>query len=131
MGSDNIFAIMADGSIDVVGQEKLTVCVRYVCSITGKIQERTIGTINLPKTDAATIYEKIKFLLNRLGLNLNQVRGQGYDGAANMCGHLSGVATKVMKDNPLALYVHCCNHRLNLIVQKSVLELRTTNKRLD
>ena len=44
-------------------------------------------------------------ILTRLDLTMEQVRGQGYHGASNMCGHLTGVAARVKEHNPLALYV--------------------------
>ena len=36
-----------------------------------------------------------------------QCRGQAYDGASNMRGHLNGVAAQIQSGTPAALYVHC------------------------
>ena len=47
------------------------------------------------------------------------LRGQGYDGASNMSGHTRGVAARIKEKNPLALYTHCCNHVLNLVILKA------------
>ena len=38
------------------------------------------------------IADKIKFTLEKLTLDLNDLRGQGYDGAGNMSGEYSGAA---------------------------------------
>ena len=54
---------------------------------------------------------------------LPESRAQGYDGASNMSGHLTGLAARVKEISPLAIYVHCCNHKLNLVVQKIGLEV--------
>uniref|UniRef100_A0A914Z3R1 HAT C-terminal dimerisation domain-containing protein n=1 Tax=Panagrolaimus superbus TaxID=310955 RepID=A0A914Z3R1_9BILA len=40
--------------------------------------------------------------------------GQGYDGAANMCGINKGVSTRIQKLYPAASYFHCAIHGLNL-----------------
>ena len=42
--------------------------------------------------------------------------GQGYDGAASMDGCFSGVQKKVRDVAPLATYVHCASHVLNLVL---------------
>ena len=44
-------------------------------------------------------------------------RGQAYDGAANMQGKRTGVATQIKNDNSAALPVHCFAHSLNLCLQ--------------
>ncbi len=53
----------------------------------------------------------------RLNLPLSQLRGQTYDGAANMSGRMQGVQAHLKKDQPLAVYVHCGPHCVNLIIQ--------------
>ena len=65
------------------------------------------------------IADTIKDKLRSLGLNLDQCRGQGYDGADNMSGRYIGAAKLFQDDYPLALYVHCVSHRLNLCVAQS------------
>lgn len=45
--------------------------------------------------------------------------GQGYDGAAAMGGHLNGVRTAIQEQYPMALYVHCSAHSLNLALSKA------------
>ena len=49
-------------------------------------------------------------------------RGQGYDGAANMSGVYSGfrMQTRIKEMEPLAKYVHCAAHNLNLTLNDSV-----------
>ena len=58
----------------------------------------------------------IKEFLHDLNLPIDDCRGQGYDGAGNMAGRLSGVAAKIQETNEKALYVYCNSHRLNLCV---------------
>ena len=64
------------------------------------------------------IYSEIKDLLQRCALPLSLCWGQAYDGAAVMKGiRRSGVATRIKKDTPQALPVHCFAHSLNLCLQ--------------
>ena len=45
--------------------------------------------------------------------------GQGYDGASTMSGKEKGVQAIVKESYPLAVYVHCSAHILNLVLVKS------------
>ena len=67
-----------------------------------------------------------KFLetIQSVGLSVNDMRAQRYDGASVMSGHVSGVQTRIRQVNPNAVYVHCRPHVLNLcIVHASKLPL--------
>ena len=44
-------------------------------------------------------------------------RGQAYDGASNLSGHLIEVAAKILRDVPSALFVDCLEHCMNLTLQ--------------
>ena len=65
------------------------------------------------------ISEKISSFITSIGLRMDDCRGQGYDGAGNMAGKLSGVAARIMNDYEKAIYVHCGSHILNLCVASS------------
>lgn len=54
-----------------------------------------------------------KVVLIRCNLNLKMCRGQAYDGAANMQGRRSGLATRILCENKAAIPVHCLAHSLN------------------
>lgn len=59
------------------------------------------------------------FLLNFLGglnIDINDMRGQGYDNGANMKGKKIGLQKKILDINPRAFYVPCAAHSLNLVV---------------
>ena len=71
----------------------------------------------MPDTKAETLFKVIKDLLIRCDLPLALCRGQAYDGAANMQGRRTGVATRVRSEQPAAIPVHCCAHSLNLCLQ--------------
>ena len=55
----------------------------------------------------------IGFLLTS-GLDPTKMSGQAYDGAGNMAGKTNGAAAFISAQYPLALYIHCVSHCLNL-----------------
>ena len=118
VGEDKIFAVLADEATDVTGQERMTIVIRYVNCFNGNISERTIGTVKIDDTGSENLYLTIVKVLLRVKLSVQQSRAQGYDGASNMSGHLSGLAARIKAISPSAIYIHCCNHRLNLVVQR-------------
>ena len=67
-------------------------------------------------TSGQAIADKIKFTLEKLKLDLNDLRGQGYDGAGNMSGKHRGAATIIQHTYPKALYIHCVSPVLNLCI---------------
>ena len=70
-------------------------------------------------TSGQLIADAIKDELRDIDLNLDQCRGQGYDGAGNMSGKYIGAAKVFQDEFPQAIYVHCASLRLNLCVANS------------
>ena len=77
------------------------------------------------KTDAEMITSCLKDVLMRCNLKIQDCRWQTYDGVANMTGCLSGVAARILFENPRALYVHCANHSLDLAWKDCAKESKT------
>jgi len=50
------------------------------------------------------------------GVNIEAMRGQGYDGAANMSGWHRGVQARIMQVVPTTVYTHWKAHSLNLVI---------------
>lgn len=110
------FAVIADEVRDVSNHEQLGISIRWVDKEM-EVQESFIGLIDLPKCDAATITSVIRDILLRCSLPIVMCRGQAYDGAPTMAGHINGVAAQIQKEEPRAIYVHCLAHSLNLVLQ--------------
>ena len=51
-----------------------------------------------------------------LSLNIEDCRGQGYDGAGAVVGHINGLSAHILRLNRKAIYTHCYSHRLNLVI---------------
>lgn len=81
-------------------------------------KESFLGLYNPPDTSAKTLTVAIEDTLIRHHLSLDKLRGQCYDGAANMSGRHQGVQQQIAEKQPRATYVHCCNHALDLVLQE-------------
>ncbi len=82
-------------------------------------------------TNATTILSTIKDALIRMNFKLTDCRGQCYDGASNMSGSRSGVASQIIAEESKALYTHCSGHALNLATQDSLKEVKLMQDTLD
>uniref|UniRef100_A0A453NJ26 DUF4371 domain-containing protein n=1 Tax=Aegilops tauschii subsp. strangulata TaxID=200361 RepID=A0A453NJ26_AEGTS len=110
---DECFAILADESSDVYQQEQLALCLRFVNKI-GEPVERFLGLAQVADTTSLTLKEAIQTLLMKYQLPISKLRGQGYDSASNMKGHVNGLKKLIMEDSPSAYYVHCLAYQLQL-----------------
>ncbi|KAJ4925259.1 hypothetical protein JOQ06_017994 [Pogonophryne albipinna] len=80
--------------MDVSGIEQLSICIRYINHVNGaEICEEFLGFCPLAKQDAALITEAILSQLEKWGLEIDYLRGQGYDGASAMSGHLKDISS--------------------------------------
>lgn len=58
----------------------------------------------------------LKQELGNLGLCLSNGRSQAYDNGANMVGHKQGFQARILEENPRALFIPCCVHSINLLL---------------
>ena len=109
------FAILADEASGCSNKEQMPLVVRYVAD-TGICEDFLGFTLCDSGTSDTALAQLILQKLGEWGLNLDRLRGQGYDGAGNMAGRLSGCSAIIRQSYPKALYVHCSSHCLNLCV---------------
>ena len=112
------FSILADETTDCSNKEQLTLVLRFVDG-QKKIREEFIEFVEAPATTGQALAELLLSRIELLGLDANLLCGQGYDGAANMSGRQSGAAVRIRQIYPLALYMHCNSHVLNLCIVKA------------
>ena len=74
-----------------------------------------MGFYEVSSTTEENLAKAAKDVLLRLNLLLSGLRGQTYDGAANMSGNSKGAQARIREKQPLVLYVHCCPHCVNLV----------------
>lgn len=73
----------------------------------------------------------IKDAFIRFNLELSDLRGQCYDGAANMAGCVSGVQARLQAEYPKPMFVRCIAHSLNLAIRDSVQAISLTRDAID
>ena len=119
LSSSPFLAIMVDETTDKSNQEQLTLVIRWV----GKdlsVSEEFLGLYALDKTDAESIATVMLDALVRFQVPLAKIRGQCYDGCSTMAGQRSGVAARIQKKEPRAVFAHCYGHALNLSVSDTI-----------
>ncbi|XP_074323636.1 uncharacterized protein LOC141660541 [Apium graveolens] len=89
----------------------------------GCVRERFFGLVHVKDTATTTLKEAIFDVLSRQNLNVQNIRGQGYDGARNMRGEWNGLQALILRDYPYAYYVHCMAHRLQLALVAAAKEV--------
>ncbi|XP_077450922.1 uncharacterized protein LOC144069402 [Stigmatopora argus] len=110
-------SVMVDETTDASNAAQLALVLRYV---TGKgIKERFVRFENVTSGKRA---DDIQFLVENECLG--KVVAQCYDGAAVMSSGLNGVQAKVKERAPLALFIHCYAHRLNLVLTQGASKLK-------
>ncbi|XP_076905365.1 uncharacterized protein LOC143561109 [Bidens hawaiensis] len=85
-----------DESSDVSKKEQMAIVLRYVDK-RGLVKESFVGLVHVMETSSSAL------------------KGQGYDGANNMCGQFNGLKAKILEEIESAYYVHCFAHQLQLV----------------
>ena len=104
---------MADETADVQNHEQLVICIRWV-NANFVPREDFIGLKHVLSTKSNDLKEDLKDVLLSSNLSLKKLRGQSYDGAANMSGSKNGVATQMQELAPNAAYIWCNCHLTSL-----------------
>ena len=109
------FSILAD-EVESHHVEHLPLCIRFVDD-GDNIREEFLEFGQCKRIDGKSIAEEILYILKKVGLDINNCRGQGYDGAANMSSEAVGVQ-RIIKNNSTdkSVYTHCCGHNLALVI---------------
>ncbi|CAL5329405.1 unnamed protein product [Camellia sinensis] len=111
--NDGKFCILVDESEDESKREQMAIVLRFVDKY-GFIKERFFDIVHVLNTTSATLKEKICNVLSRHNLGVQNIRGQGYDGASNMSAEWTGLQALFCAECPFTYYVHYFAHRLQL-----------------
>jgi ribosomal protein L22 len=107
------FCIMDDEARDESMKEQMAIVLRFVDK-DGFVRERFFGLVHVANTTAPTLQKGIYFVLSQHKLAIENIRGQGYDGASNMRCEWNRLQALISNDCPYAYYIHCFAHRLQL-----------------
>lgn len=110
------FAFIADEATDVATIEQMALCLRFYDENEMSIREEFIGFAECKSTTGEALTNAFLDNLREKGVTVDKMRGQGYDGAANMSGKYRGVQARIREIIPGAVYTHCKAHNLNLSI---------------
>ena len=97
------YSVIANEATDIYNTEQLNLSIQWVDN-NFDVHEEPVGLFRVPNTADGTLFEVVKDLFTRCNLPFNMCRGQAYDGAANMQGKRTGVATRFLAMNPAAAH---------------------------
>ncbi|KAG8432737.1 hypothetical protein GDO86_017106 [Hymenochirus boettgeri] len=118
------YSIILDCTPDISHKEQMTLMVRFVTATEDpesgsenvSIKEHFLSFIEVDDTTGAGMTKVLLKNLETFQMDLEDMRGQGYDNGSNMKGKSKGVQAQVRGLNPRAFYVPCNSHSLNLVI---------------
>ena len=87
--SSPYFSLMADQATDISSKEELSVCARWLEN--NKPVEHFLGILHAKEVTAKGIASNIYNFLESKCIDLQRMRGLGFEGASTMSGHGTGV----------------------------------------
>lgn len=119
------FSVLADETTDAGRKEQLSISLRFVEE--GKLQEEFLCFTEVTDLTGRGLGFTIMNEMRTRDLGLENLVGQGYDGASAMSGAFNGAHAVICLEYPLATYVHCSNHVLNLCLSHGSREQAVRN----
>lgn len=113
------FSILCDETSDLSHIEQISLSIRYVDFKLCVIKENFICFVPVYECTGENLANTVIQKLKEVGLSLEFLRGQGYDGGANMSGKYCGVQARILNLQSKATYTHYASYRLNLTLLKA------------
>lgn len=119
------FALMIDETADVSRIKQISVIIRVVSEdLTPR--DIFIGFYNTSNTKSKSLFNIVKDIFHRYGLEFKKLTGQCYDEAANVAGKISGLQSLIGCVEKRALWVHC-HAQVSLCVQDGLQQVTAAN----
>ena len=113
------YSIICDEASDASNKEQLSFYLGYV-NDDGDICEDFVKFVYCKSgLTGIDLHNEVTEALSSFGLNLQNCRVQGYDGAGAVSGHVNGLSALILRENSKSLYTHRASHRLNLVTGTS------------
>ena len=115
------FSVILDCTPDISHKEQMSLTIRYVSDGVNvekhvDVHEAFIKFLPVESTTGQDLCDVLVIELENLELNVQNIRGQGYDNGANMKGVHSGVQKRLLNINSRAFFIPCACHNYNLVV---------------
>ncbi|XP_022843386.1 zinc finger MYM-type protein 1-like [Olea europaea var. sylvestris] len=114
------FSVILDCTPDASNEEQMSLVIRCVDDSIDSpmVQEYWIEFLKVDDASGFGLFIELKNVLKNLELDIDNIRGQGYDNGANMSGRHRGVQKRLLEINPRAFYTPCGCYSLNLALYK-------------
>ena len=113
------YSVLANETTDCSKQEQLAIVLKYVDEETAVQHEHFLTYVQATSLNASSLSTYILDTLKNNGLDPTLIVSQAYDGASVMSGRCSGVQKRIKEVAPVAIYIHCYAHCLNLALVDS------------
>ncbi|XP_073137913.1 uncharacterized protein [Henckelia pumila] len=112
------FSIILDCTPDISHKKQMSLVIRCLdeSENSTKVKEYWIEFIEVDDTTGLGLFMHLKDSLINLGLDIDDIRGQGYDNGSNMKGKHKGAHKRLLEINSRAFYTPCGCHSLNLVL---------------
>ena len=115
------FSVILDCTPDISHKAQMSLTIRYVSDGVNvekhvDVHEAFIKFLPVESTTGQDLCDVLVNELENLELNVQNIRGQGYDNGANMKGVHSGVQKRLLNINSRAFFIPCACHNYNLVV---------------
>ncbi|KAB2077337.1 hypothetical protein ES319_A06G094000v1 [Gossypium barbadense] len=119
---DRKFSIIMDEERDESKKEQMAIILRFFDK-QRQVKERFFDIVHVKDTASLTLKNVIFNVLLQHSFDIQNIRGQGYDGASNMRGEFNGLQALILNDCRYAYYVHSQAAEISHLV--SINELAT------
>ena len=89
------YGIIKDKTSDISNKEQISICFR-IANQDFSIQEIFFGFYEMSTTTSEELFAVLKDVLLRMQFDISKCRGQCYDGASNVSGHVNGLRKKLI-----------------------------------
>lgn len=96
------YSIILDETSDISKTEQVSLCLSF--ALKGTKKEAFVAFYSTKSNEGEVLYQLVKSTITELNLDLKNIVGKAFDGAANMNGVHKGLSTRMEECSPLGIY---------------------------